>query len=114
MKKKDQHMIGDFTELLVDRIAEKVVERLKEEGLVMVSPSSNAKDNPPKQTMYNIKQVCERLSISKETLHNHRRCGLLKASYYVGRSPRFSEEDIKDYLNKFKRSQGIILSSPSG
>ena len=42
MKKEDQHIIGDFTDLLVDRIAERVVERLKEEGLVMAAPSTEA------------------------------------------------------------------------
>jgi len=26
---------------------------------------------------------------------------LLKASIYVGRSPRFTDADVEDYLNKF-------------
>ena len=54
MKKEDQHIIGDFTDLLVDRIAERVVERLKEEGLVMAAPSTEAKTDPLQQTLYTI------------------------------------------------------------
>ena len=84
MKNNDQHIIGDFTDLLVDRIAERVVERLKEEGLVMAAPTPEAQADQ-----------------QHETLHRHRRQGLLKASTYVGRSPRFTDADIQDYLNNF-------------
>ena len=101
MKKEDQHIIGDFTDLLVDRIAERVVERLKEEGLVLAEPSSEAKTDPLQQTLYTIEDLCNWLKISEETLHLHRRKGLLKASVYVGRSPRFTDADVEDYLNKF-------------
>ena len=101
MKKEDQHIIGDFTDLLVDRIAERVVDRLKEEGLVMPAQSPEAKTNPQQQTLYTIDELCNWLKISEETLHLHRCQGLLKASIYVGRSPRFTEADVNDYLNKF-------------
>ena len=101
MKNKDQHTIGEFTDLLVDRIAERVVERLREEGLVMATPSPKAKTDPQPQTLYTIEDLCNWLKISEETLHLHRRKGLLKASIYVGRSPRFTEADIQDYLNNF-------------
>jgi excisionase family DNA binding protein len=50
---------------------------------------------------YKIEEVCKRLKVSKATLARHRKAGLLKASVYVGRSPRFTEEDINKYLQKF-------------
>ena len=101
MKKNDQHIIGDFTDLLVDRIAERVVERLKEEGLVMAAPSPEAKTDPQHEKLYTIDELCARLKVSPETLHRHRRQGYLKASLYVGNSPRFTEADITEYLNHF-------------
>ena len=51
---------------------------------------------------YKIEEVCKRLKVSKATLARHRKAGLLKASVYVGRSPRFTEEDIQKYLQKFE------------
>lgn len=51
---------------------------------------------------YKIEEVCKRLKVSKATLGRHRKAGLLKASVYVGRSPRFTEEDIQKYLQKFE------------
>ena len=101
MKNNDQHIIGDFTDLLVDRIAERVVERLKEEGLVMAAPSPDAQTDPQHEKLYTIDEVCARLKVSPETLHRHRRQGDLKASLYVGNSPRFTDADIQDYLNNF-------------
>ena len=101
MKNNDQHIIGDFTDLLVDRIAERVVERLKEEGLVMAAPSPEAKTDLHHETLYTIDEVCARLKVSPETLHRHKRQGYLKASLYVGNSPRFTEADIQNYLNIF-------------
>ncbi len=101
MKKEDQHIIGDFTDLLVGRIAERVVERLKEEGLVMAAPSPEAKTDLHHETLYTIDEVCARLKVSPETLHRHKRQGYLKASLYVGNSPRFTEADIRNYLNIF-------------
>ena len=51
---------------------------------------------------YKIEEVCKRLKVSKATLARHRKAGLLKASVYVGRSPRFTEGDIQKYLQKFE------------
>lgn len=102
MKNEDQHIIGDFTDLLVDRIAERVVELLEERGLVMAAPSLEAKTDPLHETLYTIDELCARLKVSPETLHRHRRQGYLKASLYVGNSPRFTEADIEKYLSHFK------------
>ena len=65
------------------------------------APSPEAKTKPQQQTLYTIEDLCNWLKISEETLHLHRRQGLLKASIYVGRSPRFTDADVEDYLNKF-------------
>ena len=84
--------LDDFARIL----AEKVQNSLIEGGYV-----AHSKMNEPSAKLYSIAEVCERLSVSKPTLFRHRKMGLITPSGYVGRSPRFSEEDIANYLTKF-------------
>ena len=88
----------EIIEILAMKIAKNVAEILQ----------NGACDVDVKQTddtsceSYKIEEVCKRLKVSKATLARHRKAGLLKASVYVGRSPRFTEEDIQKYLQKFE------------
>lgn len=90
----------ELIEILAMKIAKNVAEILQ----------NGARDNDVKQMKdtacesYKIEEVCQRLKVSKATLARHRKAGLLKASVYVGRSPRFTEEDIIKYLKKFNAS----------
>lgn len=82
----------NITELLQDRACDKDVKQM---------------DRPTCES-YKIDEVCKRLKISKATLSRHRKAGFLKPSVYVGRSPRFTEEDIQEYLSKW---QGLSSSN---
>ena len=82
-------------------IANKVVDILEERGLVMAAPSQLKDERTEYPTLYSIDEVCLRLKLSKGTLYRHRTDGYLTPSYYVGRSPHFSEKDIEKYLDKF-------------
>lgn len=94
--------MDEVIEIIATKIAEKVVELFQNGG----------RDNDEKQAnnivceSYNIEEVCKRLKVSKATLARHRKAGFLKASVYVGRSPRFTEEDIQKYLQKFESKGG--------
>lgn len=48
-----------------------------------------------------VQDVCSRFKISRATLYRHRDAGYIKPSLYIGRQPRFSEEDVKLYINFF-------------
>lgn len=86
---------------LADAVASKVVDKLIEEGLV-----SNKASVPEKVVgipqLYTREEVSELARVSLPTLDRHRKMGLISESYYVGQSPRFTEEDIKKYISKFE------------
>lgn len=86
----------DFLDDFATIVAEKVQNSLIDGGYV-----AHGNTNEPSVKLYSIAEVCERLSVSKPTLFRHRKMGLITPSGYVGRSPRFSEEDIANYLTKF-------------
>jgi len=88
----------DIIEILAMKIANNVAEILQN-GACDVDVKQT-EDTPCES--YKIEEVCKRLKVSKATLARHRKAGLLKASFYVGRSPRFTEEDIQKYLQKFE------------
>ena len=86
---------------LADAVASKVVDKLIEEGLVTdnVSVPEEVVGIPK---LYTREEVSELARVSLPTLDRHRKMGLISESYYVGQSPRFTEQDIKNYLSKFK------------
>lgn len=90
----------NIVEDLAEMIAARVVELLREKG----SPSQHSIEPCQNElpTLYTIEEVCEILKISKPTLDRHRKDGYIKASHYVGRSPRFTTEDVHSYLKCFK------------
>jgi len=86
---------------LADAVASKVVDKLIEEGLVA------DRANVPEEVvgipkLYTREEVSELARVSLPTLDRHRKMGLISESYYVGQSPRFTEEDIKKYISKFE------------
>lgn len=89
-------IMKDFLDDLATILAEKVQNGLIDGGYV-----ARGNTNEASVKLYSIAEVCERLSVSKPTLFRHRKMGLITPSGYVGRSPRFSEEDIANYLTKF-------------
>lgn len=86
---------------LADAVASKVVDKLIEEGLVTdnVSVPEEVVGIPK---LYTREEVSELARVSLPTLDRHRKMGLISESYYVGQSPRFTEQDIKNYISKFK------------
>lgn len=97
---RDDFNIADEFAALV---AAKVVDILEERGLVMAAAPDPKKVAAQDTPLYTIDEVCARLKISKPTLKVHRRKGLISPSGgYVGRSPRFTEEDIAKYLSRYK------------
>ena len=86
---------------LADAVASKVVDKLIEEGLVTdnVSVPEEVVGIPK---LYTREEVSELAKVSLPTLDRHRKMGLISESYYVGQSPRFTEEDIKKYISKFE------------
>ena len=83
-------------------VAAKVVDILEEKGLVMAADASCPKEvQPQSTTLYSIDEVCKRLKITKATFNRHRSRGYISPTCYVGRSPRFTEADIQNYLEKF-------------
>lgn len=96
--RNDINIADEFATL----VAAKVVEMLEERGLVMAAPAPKSKQEKEQSTtLYSVDEVCQRLKISKATLYRHRDCGYIKPSCYVGKSPRFTEANIQDYLNRF-------------
>lgn len=86
---------------LADAVASKVVDKLIEEGLVSNKASvPEAVVGIPQ--LYTREEVSELARVSLPTLDRHRKMGLISESYYVGQSPRFTEEDIKKYISKFE------------
>lgn len=88
-------------EQLADTVASRVVDKLIEEGLV--ADSARVPEEVvgiPK--LYTREEVSELARVSLPTLDRHRKMGLISESYYVGQSPRFTEEDIKKYISKFE------------
>ncbi|MBR1935201.1 MAG: helix-turn-helix domain-containing protein [Muribaculaceae bacterium] len=93
----------NIMEELASMVADKVVDVLEERGLVMAADASCAKDVMQQAaSLYSIDDVCQQLKISKATLKRHRNLGYITPTRYVGRSPRFTEEDIASYLARFK------------
>ncbi len=98
--KNDFNIADEFAAM----VAAKVVDILEERGLVIVADASCQKEAQPQAaTLYSIDDVCQRLKISKATLNRHRERGYISPTCYVGRSPRFSDADIQNYLNKFNQ-----------
>ncbi len=96
--RNDINIADEFATL----VAAKVVEMLEERGLVMAAPTPKSKQEKEQSTtLYSVDEVCQRLKISKATLYRHRDLGYIKPSCHVGRSPRFTEANIQDYLNRF-------------
>lgn len=92
----------DLADEFATLIATKVVDILEERGLVIVNaPSQDTSERQVPPTLYTIDEVCERVKVSKPTLQRHRNRGYITPSYYVGRSPRFTEADIEKYLESF-------------
>lgn len=92
-----EKLIEQFAEI----VAEKVAAHLKEDAGTTSTSVTNAAQQQESQDSYTIQELCARLKISKPTLDRHRRQGFLHTSFYVGRSPRFTEDDVQKYLLKF-------------
>lgn len=82
---------------IVESISAGVMEKISE-SLAQPKPSNTelAEDE-----VFCITDVCKRLKISKATLTRHIKQGLLTPTFYVGRSPRFTQKTIEDYLRMF-------------
>lgn len=86
----------EFFEQLSDLIAQKVFEKIESTSKAVEQVPENHQED------LTIDELAEKLKISKPTVFRHRKLGLLTPSHYVGRSPRFTPEDIERYLKNFK------------
>lgn len=89
----------------MDKIINKIVESVSDSILQKLKESldciKSAKSEEYESEVLCIPDVCKRLKISKSTLWRHIKRGYLTPSYHVGRSPRFTQGAINEYLNKF-------------
>lgn len=64
--------------------------------------TSQVINNPQKEdVLLTTAEVSRRVKISVSTLYRHRALGWISPSHYVGRSPRYTEEDVQRYINLF-------------
>ena len=96
LQHKNLKTMEDLLEQLSDLIAQKVVEKMESTSKAFEQVPENHQED------LTIDELVEKLRISKPTVFRHRKSGLLTPSYYVGRSPRFTPEDIERYLKNFK------------
>ena len=89
----------EIINILAMKIAKNVVELLQNGG----RDKDVKQMDCPSCESYKKEEVCKRFKISKATLARHIKAGFLKPSVYVGRSPRFTEEDIQKYLSLCQR-----------
>ena len=54
------------------------------------------------ERLYTIEDVCEVLRVSKSKLHKIRQTGFFEPPKYIGKSPRFTIEQIREYKASLK------------
>ena len=82
---------------IVETVSEGILQKIKE-NLDCIKSSQNEMEE---SEVFSRDEVCKRLKISKPTLSRHIKQGYLKPSFYVGRSPRFTQSTIEEYVSKF-------------
>lgn len=105
MKIQNNHQsILNCLEYIVDRmageVAQRVVELLNDGQGVLPPPTIEVEASVEKSRLLTIKEVRERLGISRGTLDNWRKNKILEPDTYVGRSPRYYEDTIDSYVSK--------------
>lgn len=88
---------------IVETVSEGILQQIKE-NLDCIKSSKNEKEE---SEVFSRDEVCKRLKISKPTLSRHIKQGYLKPSFYVGRSPRFTQSTIEEYISKFNEVKEV-------
>lgn len=88
---------------IVETVSEGILQKIKE-NLDYIKSSKNEKEE---NEVFSRDEVCKRLKISKPTLSRHIKQGYLKPSFYVGRSPRFTQSTIEKYIGMFNQIKNI-------
>lgn len=87
----------EFINQLVETVSEGILQKINENLDCIKSSISKEEESE----VFSRDEVCKRLKISKPTLSRHIKLGYLKPSFYVGRSPRFTQSTIEEYVSKF-------------
>lgn len=88
---------------IVETVSEGILQKIKE-NLDCIKSLKNEKEE---SEVFSRDEVCKRLKISKPTLLRHIKQGYLKPSFYVGRSPRFKQSTIEEYIGMFNQIKDI-------
>lgn len=88
---------------IVEAVSEGILQKIKENWGDVKSSRNEKEENE----VFSITDVCNRLKISKPTLSRHIKLGYLKPSFYVGRSPRFTQSTIEEYISKFNEAKEV-------
>lgn len=95
--------MNDIIDKIVETVSEGILQKIKE-NLDCIKSSKNVKEE---SEVFSRDDVCKRLKISKPTLSRHIKLGYLKPSFYVGRSPRFTQSTIEEYIGMFNQIKDI-------
>ncbi len=105
-KTKGNLFMLNFMEFIIESIAQRVVEILKKEKEVFfqktITLEAETTSESSKDRLLKINEVCSKLGISRATLNNWRLKALLLPDTYVGRSPRYFESTIDNYIQNNK------------
>lgn len=94
-------------EELINQIVETVSEGILQKINENLDCIKSLKSEKEESEVFSRDDVCKRLKISKPTLSRHIKQGYLKPSFYVGRSPRFTQSTIEEYISKFNEVKDI-------
>ncbi len=106
MELKQRVCTLNFIELLIESVAKRVVEKLKEEKenwfprTIPVEAEAVSEDTSNR--LLKIDEVCKLLNVSRVTLYNWRRQKILQPDTYVGTSPRYFQSTIDNYIQNKK------------
>lgn len=102
LKNTINNMVFQLIEMLADKVAHRVVEKLKGSETIFaktieVEAKTVGEENP--QELLSIQEVCEILKVKRGTLNSWRVKGVLKPDTHVGNSPRYFRVSIDEFIN---------------
>ncbi len=96
----------NFMGFFIESLAQQFVEKLKEEKenwfpRTIPVEAETVSENTSNRLL-KIDEVCKLLNVSRVTLNNWRRQKILQPDTYVGRSPRYFQSTIDNYIQNKK------------
>ncbi|MCT4235843.1 MULTISPECIES: helix-turn-helix transcriptional regulator [Elizabethkingia] len=88
-------IIVDFFKNIIDYVLSQQRSQMKE-----IFEEYHIDGEKEEDVYLTIKQVCERLSVTRQTINAWKKNGILIPDTYIGRSPRYLESKIKTLNNR--------------